>query len=355
MKLFERYIVKTVLASIALVTVALIALNGFILSVNQLDDLGKGSYGLGSAASVVLLSLPKQVYSFFPVASLLGCLLGLGLLANNRELLVMRAAGISIARVSWAVCKAAFILILLVTVLSEVVMPKGLAAARYKKSQAINLEQPLFGARNVWIRAKHDFLLIGRVLPDNQLEQVLQFHFDASNHLTLTRRLAKAHWHAGVWQATGVHETHIHLNNTRVVERQSIIWNVDINPQILQTSQLDPDEMDVASLYRILHTHGIEQSALLRYELVYWQRLIQPFTTVVMMLLAIPFVFGPLRSSTMGAKLLIGVSVGFGFHLINRFFAPLSQVLHWPPLLAALCPTAIFALLSFYMMRQVYR
>ena len=74
-----------------------------------------------------------------------------------------------------------------------------------------------------------------------------------------------------------------------------------------------------------------------------------------MMLLAIPFVFGPLRSSSMGAKLLAGISVGFGFHLLNRFFVPISAVLHWPPLLAALAPTVLFALFSLYLMRQVHR
>jgi lipopolysaccharide export system permease protein len=72
-----------------------------------------------------------------------------------------------------------------------------------------------------------------------------------------------------------------------------------------------------------------------------------------MMVLAIPFVFGPLRSSTMGAKLLLGASVGFGFHLANRFFGPLADVLHWPPELAAILPTSVFALIGLYWMGRV--
>ncbi|MCK1890503.1 LptF/LptG family permease, partial [Legionella pneumophila] len=50
--------------------------------------------------------MPYQVYLFFPIASLLGCLVGLGVLANHSELVVMRAAGISIGQITGAVLKA---------------------------------------------------------------------------------------------------------------------------------------------------------------------------------------------------------------------------------------------------------
>jgi lipopolysaccharide export system permease protein len=55
----------------------------------------------------------------------------------------------------------------------------------------------------------------------------------------------------------------------------------------------------------------------------------------------------------MGAKLLLGAGVGFGFHLMNRFFGPLADVLHWPPELAAILPTAVFALIALYWMGRV--
>ena len=100
------------------------------------------------------------------------------------------------------------------------------------------------------------------------------------------------------------------------------------------------------------NTSNYHQSAL-NYQLAYWQRIIQPFTTVVMMILAIPFIFGPLRSSTMGSKLLAGATVGFGFHIINRFFGPFSQVLQWPPIIAALGPTLLFAGIGIFLMRRV--
>ena len=111
--------------------------------------------------------------------------------------------------------------------------------------------------------------------------------------------------------------------------------------------------MSLHELHKYLHAQGINQQTVHTYQLVYLQRLIQPLTTMVMMVLAIPFIFGPLRSSTMGSKLLAGASVGFGFHIINHFFGPVSQVFQWPPEVAAFGPTSVFALLGLYLMRRM--
>ena len=354
MKLLERYIIKTVLSAIALVTLALAGLNAFILLVNQLDDLGKGDYGLLSAASVVLLSLPHQVYLFFPVASLLGCLLGLGLLANHHELIVMRSAGISITRVTRAVCTAAFVVILFVTLLGETWVTSGVLAARNIKQKAISQEQLVLGEHNVWVRSNNDFILLGRVFADNHVEKVVQFHFDTSHHLALTRKFARADYNQGVWVAKEVRETYLYPNSTQVDSHERLIWDVELNPARWVLNKREPDEMKISELYQLTQLGLLDPAESLHYQLIYWQRLTQPLTSPVMMLLAIPFVYGPLRSSTMGSKLLVGLSVGFGFHLLNRFFAPISQVLHWPPLLAALGPTVVFALLSFYLMRRLF-
>src|SRR4051794_6091215 len=124
MKLLGRHIAKTLLAAIAVVTLMLAGLEVFILFVNQLNELGKGDYGILQASFFVFLQLPYQVYLFFPMACLLGTLTGLGVLANHRELIVMRAAGMSIGQITLAVFKVALVLILLVTLMGEFLVPK---------------------------------------------------------------------------------------------------------------------------------------------------------------------------------------------------------------------------------------
>ena len=354
MKLLDRYIAQTVWRAIALVTLMLTGLHGFILGVGQLDSLGKGDYGLITAAWVVLLSLPYQVYLFFPVASLLGCLVGLGILASHSELIVMRASGVSIGQVTQSVFKMAMILIVVVTVLGETCVPRLSLLARDMKMQAIRGGEALRTPTGVWLHHQNDFLMLGRIFSEDTLEHVIQFHFNAHHRLILTRKLDTLHYKEGKWFAHGVEETHIELRRTFVQHKDEMIWDVALNPRILQVSRNEPDEMSLHELSQYLHAEDRHKQSVSNYQLAYWQRVVQPMTTAVMMLLAIPFIFGPLRSSTMGLKLLIGVGVGFGFHLINRFFGPVSQVYQWPPEVAAFLPTLTFALLGIYLMKRVH-
>ncbi len=353
MKLLERYIAKTVLASIALVTLMLAGLQIFILFVDQLDNLGRGDYGIVQAASFVFLQMPYQVYLFFPMASLLGCLIGLGVMAGHHELVVMRAAGMSVGQVTLAVLKASVLVIVLMTVLSETLMPKMVRLANEYKMQALSGGQALRTAKGVWIRHQNDILHIGSILPRNVMENVIQFHFDDTHHLLFARKIGRIAYADGLWQAHDVVETMIHDDETRVRKRPSMIWDVSLKPSILGVSGSAPDEMTLEGLYQYLRAQKKSHQTATNYELVFWQRVIQPLTTIVMMMLAIPFIFGPLRSSTMGSKLLIGATVGFGFHIINRFAGSVSQVYQFSPEIAAIAPTCLFALLGLYLMRRV--
>jgi len=70
---------------------------------------------------------------------------------------------------------------------------------------------------------------------------------------------------------------------------------------------------------------------------------LQPVTVSVMLLMALSFIFGPLRSVTMGARIIMGVLTGFGFFITNEVFGPLSLVYNIPPVLGALLPSILFA------------
>ncbi|KTD08705.1 LPS export ABC transporter permease LptG [Legionella jamestowniensis] len=353
MKLLDRYIAKTVLSAIALVTLMLAGLQIFILFVNQLDDIGKADFGIWQTALYVLLQMPYQVYLFFPLASLLGSLIGLGIMANNRELVVMRAAGMSIGQITMAVLKAAFIVILLVTITGETIIPRLAHWSNDQKMQALSGGQTLRTAHGVWVRNGNDFIAIGTILANNTLENVYQFRFDSTHRMRLARKIAKIVYVNNQWLAFNVEETIIDDNQTLARKIPKMRWDVSVKPSILRVSSNEPDEMTLHELRQYLRAQKQNHQSALNYQLAYWQRLMQPLTTAVMMMLAIPFIFGPLRSSTMGSKILIGATAGFGFHIVNRFFGPVSQVFQWPAEIAAIGPTFLFALLGLYLMRRV--
>lgn len=287
------------------------------------------------------------------MASLLGSLIGLGVMANHSELVVMRSEGMSIGQITGAVLKAALILIVIVTALGETLIPKMAQYANDYKTAALSGGQTLRTAQGVWLRYGNDFITVGIIQSDDILRGVYQFHFDASHHLQCIRVIQKAQFIDHAWMAYQVQQTEFTNDHTIAQTFAELPWDVPVKPQILRVSMIAPDEMTLRELNRYLREQKHSDQNVHNYKLVFFQRLVQPFTTVVMMILAIPFIFGPLRSSTMGSKLLVGAAVGFGFHIINRFFGPVSMVFQWPPELAALGPTFVFALLGCYLMSRV--
>ncbi len=207
MMILERYIAKTVLSAIGLVTLMLIGLQIFILFVNQLEDLGKVDYGIAQATVFVLLQMPYAVYLFFPMASLLGCLVGLGIMANHSELVVMRAAGMSISQITATILKVSVLLIVLVTVLGETIVPFLSQYANDFKTAALSGGQALRTAQGVWLRYENDFIAVNIVLPDNVLHGVSQFRFDPEHHLRLAREISEVKLVDKTWMAYNVKQT----------------------------------------------------------------------------------------------------------------------------------------------------
>lgn len=353
MSILERYVAKTVLSAIGLVTLMLIGLQIFMLFVEQLGDLGKGDYGIYEAAIFVFLQVPYQVYLFFPIACLMGCLIGLGVMANHSELVVMRAVGLSIGQITTAILKSTVVVIVFVTILGETLIPMLSHYSRDHKAMALTGGQSLRTARGMWLKFDNDFINIGSVVSDVELTNIIQFHFDETHHLQFARWIAGAQFGSEGWIAHDIKETEFSENQTKARKIKSLPWEIPVKPKILKISSNEPDEMTLRELNRYIREQNRQKINAQSYKLAFYQRIIQPFATVVMMILAIPFIFGPLRTSTMGSKLIVGISVGFGFHLLNHFFGPLSTVFQWPAEIAAFGPTLIFTVIGVYLMRRV--
>lgn len=353
MKLLKRYIIKHVIAAIGMVTFALTGLQIFILFVNQLQDIGKGNYDFYHAMMVVGFQLPYQIYTFFPIASLLGVLVGLGVMANNRELVIMRAAGVSVSQIAFVVLQVAFILMLAVTWLGESVIPKFNQLAVDVKVLSTSGGQLVRTKYGVWVRENNDFLFIGSGQSNNTMIDVLQFHFNSQHNLEYVRKIKRLEYVNKHWEAFNIDETKFYSNKTVAQNIPHLVWEGMMIPSQAYFSNKNPSEMTFKELYRYIIAHRALHQNIANETLVFWQRLIQPFSTIVMMMLGIPFIFGPLRSSTMGSRLLLGGACGFVFYAFDHFLGPVSQVFQLPPILAATIPTVLFMIIGSFLLTRV--
>lgn len=353
MNKLTRYIIKTVLYTTAIVVIALISMDFFIQLISEFSDIGDGGYGLNQALYYVLLNMPNDVYQLFPIAGLIGCLLGLGLLASHSELVVMRAAGMSVMQISAAVMVAIILMVSLVTALGEFVAPKTIHFADNMKAIAKSGGQAVATQQGVWLRDNDKFIHIEQVQDAAKLKNIYRYTFNAEHQLVSESYAKNATYQNHTWVVTDIEETDFNNGKVSTTNATQETWDMQLNPTLLKMAQVEPYEMNLVRLYQYVHYQKHNKLEYQSSALNFWQRVFQPFGTCVMLFLAIPFIFGPLRSVTMGLRLVSGVVVGFSFYILNQFFGPFSLVYDVPPFVAALLPSLLFAIIGLLLMRRV--
>ena len=114
MRIISGYIRRSVIQSVLLCFLTLSGVQCFIKLIDISGDIGKGSLTLWTGMLYVLMRLPADLYQMFPMVGFVGCLLGLGRLSSNSELIIIRSSGVSIARIALSVVSAASILIVFI-------------------------------------------------------------------------------------------------------------------------------------------------------------------------------------------------------------------------------------------------
>lgn len=133
----DRYIGRTILNSILVTLFLLVSLAGIIKFVEQLRKVGDGDYTALSAGVFTLLTVPKDIDIFFPMAALLGALMGLGALASRSELVVMQASGFTRLQIALSVMKTAVPLVIVAMFIGEWIAPAGEQWARNYRAEKL--------------------------------------------------------------------------------------------------------------------------------------------------------------------------------------------------------------------------
>ncbi len=351
MKILRRYIGRNIISSILVVLVVLIGMDLFIQFLNELDDIGQGNYTLASAFLVAFLRIPQSVYEFFPMAGLIGSLLGLGNLASNSELIVMRSAGVSSSQIAKSVMMAAVIIMVIVTFLGEVIAPNALRIAELRKAFDISGGQTMQTLQGAWLRDGNTFIYVNRVLPHNNLRDIKWYTLGDHDQLAYAGVAKSATFRNDQWVLQDASRTQfLGMQQTKSSHFDKLNWHVKLNPKVLTLASISPDEMSLNQLYKYIRYRQQNRLQASQYSLAFWQRVLAPIATLVMIFLAIPFIFGPLRTVTMGLRIVAGVGAGLVFYFANQLFGPFSMVYQMPPLWAALIPILFFALIGVFLM-----
>lgn len=351
MKLLHKHIANSVLSSIAIVVLVVMALDAIAQWVQELSDI-KAGYTLIEAAQYVLLTLPGGLYNYLPLSCLVGCLIGLGLLASGSELVVMRAAGVSLIQIIGAVMRPVLSLIVLGILLGEYVTPFTEQYAQSRKAMALGQNAAQQVNKGVWVREGQDYLFFAALLPNGDLYGLSRFEFDSSGQLMRSRFVKMAQYAEGQWVEREGRITHFSPEKLTTETYAVKPWSSTLTPDVLQVLVLGAENLPLWRLFT--YSQYLEQQGrdATEFWLSFWRKALQPLAITSLVMIAISFIFGPLRQVAMGTRIFGGVMVGILFKTSQDLLGPSSVLFGFSPLFAVLIPIGVCAVIGGVLLKR---
>lgn len=347
MTVLARYIITETLRNVGLVLTVLVAVAALFFFVGQLDDIGVANFGLREAILFVVLRIPRLVVEVLPAATLLGTLLGLGHLATQSELIAMRASGVSKLQLLTSVAITGIVLSGVNVALGESIAPKLGAYARELRAEALLDDMELADGRSSWFKDDNLIVNMRRGFGNDGDSGLYLYEFAPGSGLEAVARADSVEsLDSSSWTLRGYAETRFATDRVSVSNARASVRPLDLNAELLRLSEVREDLLDTPSLLRYIEYLKANERDDRRYVIAYWSRWASAVSVPFMALLAVPFVFGSLRSVGSGARLVVGLCIGLGFFVADQVLQNSGVVYEFDPLVVAWSPTAGLVLIT---------
>ncbi len=350
MKVLDKYIFKQVALSVLVVLLVVLGLDLLIAFLDQMDNMNE-HYTLSGAFYYVVWTLPRRLYEYIPLGTLVGVMVGLGMLASQSELTVMRAAGISTGRILLTVFKPVMLMALLGLLLGQFIAP--ITEQRAQSVRALAMAGGgAYSDNGVWHKEDNTFIFINAVESGEIIHGVTRYEFASDLQLLRSSFAERGTFEDGAWSLSNISETRLHDAHTETATLAQERWQSGLTPDLLSIVVVEPVDLSITGLWeyaRYLQGQGVNADV---YFLAFWAKLLQPLSIVALVLVGISFVFGPLRSVPIGQRIVSGVILGLIFKFAQDLLGPASSVYGFPPLLATLLPILLCSLGGWHLLRR---
>jgi len=350
----DRYIMLNFILGIIPVMLLLLFLFSFLTLADALKDVGEGSFTLPDAVKVVVLTTPKRIVDLLPVSALLGGLMGLGIMANHKELMVIRAAGMSKSRIVRPVILVAIALVGLVFVLQFLVIPEAEQFAVKIKSKSLQqTEVGSSGKLKFWTRSNNYLIRVSQIKFDRSLSDIEIYQIDSSRRLTQVYQASRADIVGGNdWLLTDVRQIELGESTAHIDHMPTMLWPDLLSSKQAATLILPIQALSPVNLYHYINYLEGNKINTLRYQTIFWQQVSIPISLLAMAMLALPFLLGSARHISVSQRITMGGVIGIGFYLIQQITGNLANLLGLNPFLTVLTPSLLLLGFAVY---QIYK
>ncbi len=352
MRILDRYIAGAVIGGTTIALAALLPLLGFFLLADEMDRIGEHRYRFIDALLFVALNLPRYAHEIFPIATLIGSLIGLGSLATRSELVAMRAAGVSIGRMMRAALKGGLLLAFAALLVGEGVAPYAQQEAHERRTEALTGQVMQRTPTGVWARDGGAFVHIREILSGANLRDISIYELGNDEILTAATRARGARYRDGHWELEAIASSRISTAGVEVERTEHAGWDSLLNPRLLEVIVIEPHRLPVWDLYRYVRFMANTEQDGRPYEVALWSRIVHPVLVLTMILVAIPILLTSARTTSIGPQMLFAIIVGICLYLVSRTLVYMSLLFHLSPMVAAALPPIAVTALAVWLLRR---
>lgn len=327
----DCYTFRTTLFFTLLCLLVLVIIETFFTFLNELQDLGSANYSLIKVGLYILFDTPIRIYRIFPMALLLGALIGLGQLASSSELTAIRTAGFSKLRTILGAIFATLFLSGLVVLMGEYLVPVSEHHADVISGKAAK-------GRGFWAIDGNYIIEVSSTLNGDLRNITL---YEANAHIleqvsTAKEAIIKAE---EGWQIPALTTTTFTRGFITSQTSKNQKLPIVIDQEALQALTSNPENLSAQKLWTFIHyldSNGLDSS---EERLAFWAKLFNPLTNISMILIATPLVFAQQRQRGLGERILIGVIIGLSIYLATEMLGHFILIAGFPPIIGAMIPT----------------
>ncbi len=361
-KIVDSYLLGKFIKAIILSLIIFVIVMHLIHLIEHLDTYIDKHASIIDVIKFYLYYTPFIIVLTIPVATLLGAIFTIGLMARRNELLAIKASGISLWRVALPLMVAGLVISITVFVASEKILPytnqekSELRYAKIEKNPNYNEEY----YTNFHRRGDYGRIFNFRLYNPNQLiGKNIQIQTYNDNRLMESIDAAELDWKDTVWVAYDGTRT-IFSSADQPQKHDSIIQFDTLRlayltekPERFTRRKIDPRDFGYDQSIKSLkeeianrEKNGISSTP----ERVYLMfKYSLPMTSFIIVLIAVPLAADPRRSSpAIGFAFAIGIS--FTYMILFEVFRTLGTSGRLSPPLSAWSINAIFFLIGIFMM-----
>jgi len=237
--------------------------------------------------------------------------------------------------------------------LAQFVIPPAQQLAQAERASKLSSSEAVRSGNSFWAAGDHQFLNVRRFDNGNIPSDIYLYEFAANGELHRLIQADHAEVHPdGTWLLEDVSIKRFSGTRIETDRLASLLWHSFLRPRQASVLILPADSMQPIELYQYVRDLERRHQPAARYAQELWAKIDIPLSMAAMILIAAPFVFGPLRNQGTGQRMMIGTMIGIVFSLVQQITTYLGQLLNLNPALTATLPSVALMALALYLFRR---